>query len=64
MTMNLFDHAGSAELSKEDLCPGAYVLRGFALSDEAAVLDALRDVTAMPPFATWLLRAVSRCQWR
>jgi alkylated DNA repair protein (DNA oxidative demethylase) len=50
MTMNLFDNVGSVESRKEDLCPGAYVLRGFALSDEAAVLDALRDVTAKAPF--------------
>jgi alkylated DNA repair protein (DNA oxidative demethylase) len=50
--MSLFDQsedASSLEPRKEDLCPGAFVLRGFALPDEAGLLDALRDVTAKAP---------------
>lgn len=50
MTLSLFDHAGGAEFCKEDLVPGAVVLRGFALADETALLKALRDVIKMAPF--------------
>lgn len=49
MTLSLFDPE-SVELRKEDLVPGALILRGFALSDEAAHLDALNQVTARAPF--------------
>jgi len=48
--MSLFDSMSSAELRKEDLVPGALILRGFALPDEAAHLDALIHVTASAPF--------------
>jgi len=48
--MSLFDSMCSAELRKEDLVPGALILRGFALPDEAAHLDALIRVTASAPF--------------
>lgn len=52
MTMSLFDHTSteSAELRKEELCPGAFVLHGFALRDETALLNALREVKAKAPF--------------
>jgi len=48
--MNLFDGISENHLSKEDLCPGAVTLRGFALQDEAALLTALKNVTAAAPF--------------
>lgn len=35
---------------REPLCPGAAVLRGFALPAEAELLAALREVTAAAPF--------------
>jgi alkylated DNA repair protein (DNA oxidative demethylase) len=52
MTMSLFDHTSSesAEPRKEELCPGASVLHGFALRDETALLSALHEVTAKASF--------------
>ena len=47
-TLNLFDEIGSTE--SEELATGAIILRGFALSDQTALLDGLRDVTAAAPF--------------
>src|SRR5579864_1391496 len=38
------------EAAWEEIAPGAFVLRGFALSMETAVLGALREVTAAAPF--------------
>jgi alkylated DNA repair protein (DNA oxidative demethylase) len=49
-TMSLFDQTESAEPRKEDLCPGAFVLRGFALPNETALLNAVREVAARAPF--------------
>jgi DNA oxidative demethylase len=48
MTMNSFD--SDPELRKEDLAPGAFVLHGFALPSEPALLAALQDVTTRAPF--------------
>jgi len=48
--MNLFESANDGSMSKEDLGPGAVVLRGFALQDEAALLAALQEVIAQAPF--------------
>src|SRR5579864_1205547 len=45
---NLF--AETHEAAREEIAPGAFVLRGFALPMEAAVLGALREVTAAAPF--------------
>jgi len=50
MTMGLFDNIAATELSKESLGPGAAILRGFALQDEAALLAALTSVAASAPF--------------
>jgi alkylated DNA repair protein (DNA oxidative demethylase) len=52
MTMSLFDRTSSesAEPRKEELCPGAFVLHGFALQDETALLNAFHEVTAKAPF--------------
>jgi alkylated DNA repair protein (DNA oxidative demethylase) len=49
MTMNLFDDPVS-DREKEHLEDGAFLLRGFALSEENAVLQALQEVTAVSPF--------------
>ncbi len=49
MTLSLFDDA-STEPRKDDLVPGALILRNFALANETAHLDALRQVTARAPF--------------
>src|SRR5258707_12298029 len=48
--MSLFDGIASAAPSKERLGPGAVVLRGFALEQEAPLLAALNEVTAAAPF--------------
>ena len=47
MTLNLFE---SVEPGKEAIAPGAFILRGFALPNEAALMDALYEVTAKSPF--------------
>jgi DNA oxidative demethylase len=47
-TLNLFGETGS--IGTEELANGALILRGFALSDQTALLDGLRDVTAAAPF--------------
>lgn len=38
MTLNLFGQARQGQTWREDLCPGAVVLRGFAVPDAPAVL--------------------------
>ncbi|MGH7232508.1 MAG: DNA oxidative demethylase AlkB [Nitrospiraceae bacterium] len=50
MTLNLFDSPSGVVSWQERLGPGAFVLRSFAASDEAALLAALQDVIAMAPF--------------
>lgn len=50
MSMNLFESANDGTVHKEELGPGAVVLRGFALPNEAALLAALNDVIAQAPF--------------
>lgn len=50
MQMNLFESVNDDRPGKEELCLGAVVLRGFALADEAALLEALNGVTALAPF--------------
>src|SRR3979409_978889 len=47
VTLNLFE---SVEPRKEAIAPGAFILRGFALPNEATLMDALREVTAKSPF--------------
>jgi DNA oxidative demethylase len=49
-TLSLFDQTIRDEPRKEDLVPGALILRGFALAEEVAYLEALRHVTARAPF--------------
>jgi alkylated DNA repair protein (DNA oxidative demethylase) len=50
MNMNLFDSSNDGSLPKEDLAPGAVILRGFALANEAALLADLNEVVAQAPF--------------
>lgn len=50
MTMSLFDNPDAPETGKEELAPGAVVLRGFAALTEKALLAALDGVTARAPF--------------
>ena len=50
MTMHLFDGLDALESRQEPLGPGAVVLRGFAASDDRALLAALEDVVARAPF--------------
>lgn len=49
MTPDLFDAPGLRQRWVEPLGPGAMVLRGFALDDEAALLTALEGVIAAAP---------------
>jgi alkylated DNA repair protein (DNA oxidative demethylase) len=49
VTLSLFNEE-NAEPRTENLAPGAYILRGFALRDEAAHIDALGEVVAKAPF--------------
>lgn len=50
MTLGLFDDVRDAEPGREELAPGAFVLRGFALSRQAALLRGLQDVVSVAPF--------------
>ena len=47
--MDLFDTPGESAARQEQLGPGAWVLRGFAIADEAALLAALQEVVAEAP---------------
>jgi DNA oxidative demethylase len=49
-SLGLFDNIADAELEKEDLEPGATVLRGFALSQQADLVAALKRVSEQSPF--------------
>ena len=48
--MDLFEVRHESGAKQESLGPGTVVLRGFATSDEAALLGALQDVIADAPF--------------
>jgi DNA oxidative demethylase len=49
-TPNLFEGPENLAPRKDELALGAFLLRGFALADEAALLSALQTVTAAAPF--------------
>ncbi len=49
MKLDLFDIEDKTVSRRERLGPGAWVLRGFAISDEAELLTALHDVIAQAP---------------
>ena len=46
----LFEVAGEAPRSTEPIAPGAFLLRGFALTDEKALLEAIDRVAGRAPF--------------
>jgi alkylated DNA repair protein (DNA oxidative demethylase) len=48
MILDLF--GGDLPPAREELCPGAVVLRGFALADETAIWNAVQNVVAEAPF--------------
>jgi hypothetical protein len=48
--MGLFDNASEIECFKQDLVPGAVLLRGFALPQVTALLTALYGVIEPGPF--------------
>ena len=50
MTLNLFADLEQGQRWREELCPGAVVLRGFAAPDETAILAALNGITTQAPF--------------
>jgi alkylated DNA repair protein (DNA oxidative demethylase) len=50
MTLNLFEETERDMGWREELCPGAVVLRRFALTDDTAIFAALQEVTAQAPF--------------
>src|SRR5687768_3153025 len=50
MTTDLFQDVVQRQAWREELCPGAAVLRGFAVPCEAAIFEALPDITMKAPF--------------
>lgn len=50
MTLNLFEDTVQCHAGPEELCPGAVVLRGFAVPDEAAIFAALGRIITNAPF--------------
>lgn len=53
-TLPLFEDAKRVRLPKQELGQGAFILPGFALPEEEALLNALRDVTSTAPFRKML----------
>ena len=49
-TLSLFDEPRRVESREEELAPDAIVLRGFALPNANALVNALSEVTAQSPF--------------
>jgi alkylated DNA repair protein (DNA oxidative demethylase) len=50
MTWPLCGQAKQGQTWREDLCPGAVVLRGFAVPDATAIVATLRGITTQAPF--------------
>lgn len=50
MNLDLFDHPDFHPSWREDLCPGAAVLRGAALADDRALLMAIDSIASEVPF--------------
>jgi alkylated DNA repair protein (DNA oxidative demethylase) len=50
MILNLFADAEQGRTWREELCPGAVVLRRFAAPDETAIFAALHGITVKAPF--------------
>ena len=49
-TLSLFSDAEQCQSEREELSPGAVVLHGLACPDEAAIFEALCDITTKAPF--------------
>ncbi|SOD41479.1 DNA oxidative demethylase AlkB [Nitrosovibrio sp. Nv4] len=50
MTLSLFEDAALYQARREELCPGATLLRGFAAPNEAAIFEALACIVTQAPF--------------
>jgi alkylated DNA repair protein (DNA oxidative demethylase) len=50
VTLDLFGQVEPGPPGREELCPGAVVLRSFAAPDETAILAALHDIVTKAPF--------------
>lgn len=50
MTLDLFEHARRDLPDRQELCPGASVLRNFATRDDAVILAALHVIASAAPF--------------
>ncbi|WP_129991354.1 MULTISPECIES: DNA oxidative demethylase AlkB [unclassified Rahnella] len=50
MNLDLFDHPDFHPNWREELCPGAVVLRGAALADDAALLAEIDRIAGLVPF--------------
>jgi len=50
VTLDLLADAGGTQTWREQLGPGAVVLRGLALADAAALLGEIRQIVALAPF--------------
>src|SRR3954447_4458887 len=50
MAFDLFEGVAQGQTRREELSPGAVILRGFAGENEAAIFAELRGVTAEAPF--------------
>ena len=50
MTIDLFSSPASPGLLQEKLGPGSFILRGFALADEATLLAAVESIVVKAPF--------------
>lgn len=49
-TLNLFEHTAQCQARQEELCPGAVVLRGFAVQHGTAIFSVLGGITNPAPF--------------
>ena len=50
-TFDLFQGMVQGQIRREELCPGAVLLRGFAAENERLFLPELPGVTAQAPFS-------------
>jgi len=50
MTLDLFADADDTRPSRENICPGAVVLRRFALTNESELLQSLQAIITTSPF--------------
>ncbi len=50
MTLNLFDEQEQSRTWREEVCADTVVLRGGAIAEEQAILDAVRQIAEAAPF--------------